>query len=85
MTSDLSTLACQQVVELITELLGDSLAADDRVLLEQHLLVCPPCTAHLGQMRATIRLVGDLRADTAAAPTAPLLDVFRRLHKGRGP
>jgi anti-sigma factor RsiW len=69
-------LHCREVVELVTELLGDALVADDRVRLEQHLLVCPPCTSHLAQVRETIALAAETRA-TAPAPAAALA-VLRR-------
>lgn len=77
MVPHLTVLTCKEVVELVTELLGDALAPEDRVRLEQHLLVCPPCTLHVGQVRSTIALVGDLR-DPPGPPGGAALDVFRR-------
>ena len=72
-------LTCKEVVELVTELLSDALTVEDRVRLEQHLLVCPPCTLHVGQVRATIELAGRLRSqETPVATDSPLMDVFRR-------
>src|SRR5258706_107737 len=92
-----TALTCKEVVELVTELLGDALAPEDRARLEQHLLVCPPCTLHVGQVRSTVALLGDLReparlpSDTAlagdlreaAGSPAAALEVFRRW-KARG-
>ena len=49
-------LQCREVVEHVTDLLGGDLPADDLVRLEQHLLVCPPCTMHVQQVRDTIEL-----------------------------
>lgn len=66
---DPSVLTCQEVVELVTEFLGDALPSDDRIRIEQHLLVCPPCTLYLGQVRATIALTGDLLGELPP-PTA---------------
>ena len=73
-------LTCREVVERVSDLLGDALSADDRVRLEQHLLICPPCTLHVRQVRATIELAGELRAPAAvpaAAVPAAVLDAFR--------
>jgi predicted anti-sigma-YlaC factor YlaD len=82
MIADPSTLTCREVVELVTEFLGDAMAPEDRVRLEQHLLVCPPCTAYLGQVRATVQLVGSLAEATKfAKPPEALLELFRRRRK----
>ena len=53
-------LACQQVVEMVTDYLEDALAPADRKRLERHLAGCPHCTEYLAQMRETIRLAGRL-------------------------
>jgi hypothetical protein len=79
MAHDATNLTCKEVVELMTEFLGNTMEAKERVLLEQHLLVCPPCTLHLGQVRATIDLAALLR--TAPAPcdgNEDLLERFRQ-------
>lgn len=68
-------LACKEVVEHVTDLLGGELPAEDLVRLEQHLLVCPPCTLHVQQVRDTIALARETRVE-AAPPAA--LDVFKR-------
>jgi anti-sigma factor RsiW len=74
-------LVCQEVVELVTEYLGGAMQPEDRVRLEQHLLACPPCTAHLAQVRATLELARDLRPE-APAPAGDgeedLLSLYRR-------
>lgn len=76
MVSHPTELTCNEVVELVTEFLDGALPAEDRARLEQHLLVCPPCTLHLGQVRATIEHVGELREP--ASPVAPAtLELFR--------
>ncbi len=76
---DLTTLTCREVVELVTEFLSNAMSADDRVRLEQHLLVCPPCTLHFGQMRATIELAAKLRSGPLPADVSPaLIELFRR-------
>lgn len=72
------TLTCKDVVELVTELLCDALPAGDRVRIEQHLLVCPPCTAHFAQVRSTIALAAGLRGAEDAEVAPDLLARFRQ-------
>ena len=55
---------CQEMVELVTEYLEDRLPVDDRLRFEQHIAVCGPCHAYLGQMRETIRVTGELREES---------------------
>jgi anti-sigma factor RsiW len=75
----LATLTCQEFVELVTDLLSGDMPPEERALLEQHLLVCPPCTLHLAQMKTTIDVTGRLRAPAWSRQTPEeLLEVFRR-------
>jgi len=76
-----ATLTCAEVVELVTEYLGNAMSAEDRVRIEQHLLVCPPCTIHVGQVRTTIELMARLRDAPSASVAPALVDVFRRWKK----
>ena len=72
-------LMCQEVVELVTEYLSRSMAPEERVRMEQHLLACPPCTAHLAQMRTTLELARGLSRDDQDVPVEDdLLALFRR-------
>jgi hypothetical protein len=73
-----TTPTCKEVVELVTEFLSDSLAPADRARLEQHLLVCPPCTVHVSQVRTTVELTAELRNGPAIDAAPALVDVFRR-------
>ena len=68
-------LQCKEVVEHVTDLLGGELPAEDLVRLEQHLLVCPPCTLHVQQVRDTIALARETRVETAPVTA---LEAFRR-------
>ena len=70
-------LQCREVVELVSDLLDGALDPEDVVRVEQHLLVCPPCTLHVKQVRTTIALAAETQHTAAAAPAAAL-DVFRR-------
>lgn len=56
-------LACQQIVELVTEYLEGTLPRSQRRRFETHLAGCPHCTEYLAQMRATIRLTGRLESE----------------------
>jgi anti-sigma factor RsiW len=74
-----ATLTCQEVVELVSDLFEGYLPPEERALLEQHLLICPPCTLHVEQMKTTVEATGRLRAAEASAQVpAPVLDLFRR-------
>ncbi len=74
-----ATLTCQEVVELVSDLFDGYLSPEERALLEQHLLICPPCTVHIEQMKATVEVTRRLHADPDVRTVpAPVLDVFRR-------
>ena len=72
-------LACQEVVELITDYLEDALSKRDRRRLEQHLAGCPDCTAYLAQMRETLRLAGRVTPEDLTPEMAEeFSEIFRR-------
>jgi anti-sigma factor RsiW len=75
---DVTELTCKEVVELVTEYLSGAMTAEDRVRLEQHFFVCPPCTSHLGQVRSTIGLARELREAPSGGVEPALVDLFRR-------
>jgi predicted anti-sigma-YlaC factor YlaD len=78
-------LTCQEVVEIVTEYLDGSMAVEDRLLFEEHLVFCLGCAAYLDQMRSTIRLTGALRADDLEpAERDTLLELFRDWKRGGG-
>jgi anti-sigma factor RsiW len=56
-------LACQEVVELVTDYLEGALDERDRERFERHLGGCDGCTAYLEQMRLTLRLAGRLEPE----------------------
>jgi anti-sigma factor RsiW len=77
-------LACQEVVELISDYLEDALSTRDRRRLEHHLTGCPHCTAYLAQMRETLRLAGRLTPeDLSPQMTEEFSEIFRRWNTGR--
>jgi anti-sigma factor RsiW len=74
-----SELACQQVVEMITDYLEGALSRSQRRRLEAHLAGCEHCSEYIEQMRATIRLTGRLRAqDLTPEMREELTDIYRR-------
>jgi len=79
MTSDTQKeMACQELVEVITDYLEGTLPELERVRFEAHLRTCPACHEYVEQMRALIRLSRGLTArslDTAAVDS--LLHAFR--------
>jgi anti-sigma factor (TIGR02949 family) len=80
--AELNDMACQELVELITDYLEDALSPEDRKRFEEHLAVCPDCRTYLAQMRVTIRLTGVLKED--AIPTElrkQLLGVLQQMKR----
>jgi anti-sigma factor RsiW len=72
-------LACQQVVELVTDYLEGALSPADRRRLEAHLADCPHCTEYLAQIRETIRLTGRVEPeDLTPQMRTELTDLYRR-------
>jgi hypothetical protein len=58
-----SDLTCREFVEIVTDYHERALPVDDRIRVEQHLLVCAACTHYDEQMRATIGAVGAVELD----------------------
>ena len=56
-------MTCRQVAELITDYLEGALSAGDRLRFEEHVAGCAACTAYLGQLRATTRVLTRLREE----------------------
>jgi hypothetical protein len=75
------SMTCKELVELVTDYFEGALAPEERERFEQHLVFCPGCVYHLGQMRVTLELLGELREE-AIAPEAErrLLQAFRDWH-----
>ena len=81
---DPALLECKEVVEVVSDFLGGAMTAEDRARLEQHLLVCPPCTLHVAQVRATIKHIAALRAERVPPEVGPaLVNAFRQWAKKR--
>jgi anti-sigma factor RsiW len=77
--SSLREMACQELVEVITDYLEGTLPQSDRARFDAHLATCPGCREYLEQMRALIRLSGGLTAKSLEPATRDsLLRAFRR-------
>ena len=70
----MTELTCQELVELVTDYLEETLPGDVRVRFDEHLAGCPYCRTYLEQFRTTIELAGTLREEdvTPAARDALL-------------
>ena len=76
-------LTCQELVELVTEYVEGTLSDVDRGRFEEHIMTCPPCRAHLDQMRKTIDVLGHLPAESLTpAAERNLLHAFREWKQG---
>jgi anti-sigma factor RsiW len=71
-------ITCRELVELVTEYLDGAMSVTDRLLFEQHVVMCGGCATYLEQMRETIARAGELREDDIPAPALDaLLGAFR--------
>ena len=71
-------MTCKELVELVTEYLEGTLAADLRMKMDDHLSRCDGCTNYLEQMRQTIRLTGQVQEESLTSQQRDdLLRLFR--------
>lgn len=68
-------VSCRHVVDVLTDYLEGALAVEERVALEQHLLLCEGCAIYLEQLRTTIDLTGQLREEDV--PPAVMNNLMR--------
>jgi anti-sigma factor RsiW len=70
-------MSCRELVALVTEYLEGTMPRSERIRFERHIAVCPPCRAHLEQMRETIRASGAITEESISpAARAALLSAF---------
>ena len=75
----LREMACQELVEVITDYLEGTLPKSDRARFDAHLATCPGCREYVEQMRVLIRLSGSLTAKSIEPATRDsLLRAFQR-------
>ena len=71
-------MTCRQVVQLLNEYLEGTLPEAERRRVDEHLAGCDACTAFVGQLRASRRVVARLAEDEIpAAVKQELLAAFR--------
>jgi anti-sigma factor RsiW len=71
-------MACQELVELVTEYLDGTLPELERARFEEHLAGCEGCQTYLEQMRQTISLCGRLTEESIPSEAKrELLHIFR--------
>jgi len=76
------SLACQQVVELLTDHLEGALPPRLATLLDRHLAACPNCSAFLEQLRVSIALASSIPpADVPDDVVDALTDAFAEYHR----
>ena len=71
---------CQELVELVTSYLDDSLPPAERAHCDEHFRTCAGCHAYLAQMEAVVGALGELRhteGEANGAEKARLLGLFR--------
>ena len=71
-------LACNELVEIVTDYLEGSLPPEEEARFEDHLAICEGCRTYLEQMRLTIRVTGKLSEESIPPPAKrELLRAFR--------
>lgn len=79
-------LNCDELVELVTDYLEQTLSVDERTRLEHHLVWCPPCVVYIRQVRDMVRVTGKLAtAAIVPATRASLLEAFRGWKRSGSP
>ena len=76
--ADPAELACQELVEVVTDYLEGALDRRSRRRFEAHLAACDGCEAYLEQIRMTVAMTGRLRADALTPEVrVALVGLFR--------
>ena len=74
-------MACEHVVEIVTDYLEGALDQETAAAVEYHLTLCPGCDDYLQQIRTTIQLMGRVPVETlSVAARDELLTAFRDFH-----
>jgi predicted anti-sigma-YlaC factor YlaD len=72
-------VVCREFVELATDYLEGTLAADDRNVVEEHLVMCEWCEDYLDQLEHTVRAAGSADDEPVPAESqAAALEMFRQ-------
>jgi anti-sigma factor RsiW len=77
-TDVVEKLSCQELVELVTDYLEGTLPAAERERFDAHVATCAGCRMYVEQMRATLRVTGELTpASLSPEAEESLLEAFR--------
>ena len=76
------TVACQQLVEMVTDYLEGGLRPAERAAVEEHLTVCDHCSGYVEQVREMLVLTAARRDDDAQLPP-DVLDSLTARFRGR--
>jgi anti-sigma factor RsiW len=73
-------IPCAQIVEMVTDYLEDALEPERRLLFEEHLAGCPPCTRYVEQIQITLTNLGTVNdRDLSEQAWAELRSALRDL------
>jgi anti-sigma factor RsiW len=72
---------CVELVELVTDWMEGELDDAARADVEEHLVVCRPCTAYVSQIRRTIGVMQNLDMDE---PSPAFREDLQRAFRSRG-
>jgi anti-sigma factor RsiW len=73
-------VACQELVELLTDYLEGALPPDEVAAVDRHLALCEGCRVYLDQLRLTIDAMGTVPVQSLPDGTVDaLLTTFRGL------
>jgi anti-sigma factor RsiW len=82
-TDVVEKLSCQELVELVTDYLDGALSEAERGRFDAHLATCDGCSRYVEQMRATLRVTGELTpASLSPEAEESLLEAFRAWRAG---
>ena len=71
-------VSCQEVVELVSDYLEQTLPPDEAAVFEQHLNFCEGCVVYVDQVRTTVVSTAELRAEEVPPEVKDkLLSAFR--------
>ena len=79
----MTDLACNELVELVTDYMEGTLPPAERDRFDAHLTECPDCVEYVAQMHHTIVALGLSAAELKRTPpVTALLQVFRDWKRG---
>ena len=68
-------IRCVELVELVTEWMEGGLDDDTRAYVEEHLVICPPCSAYVAQIRQAMSAMQSMEFE--APPPAARDELLR--------